>query len=85
MAIFAAALCKSCPAQVFWAETDRGKRMLVDAVPVAKGGNLRVTERDGKAPLATVVAPHLRFGTTLHISHFATCVNARQHRRRGAA
>lgn len=70
-----AGLCKSCPAAVFWAETERGRRMLVDADPVYTG-SLRITQRPGMPPLAVVVPAHKRFGVKLN-----TCSNAAGHRR----
>lgn len=78
------AVCKSCPAPVFWAETVTGKPMLVDAEPV-RGGNLRLEQRPGRAPIAYVVAKHIAWGQTLHVSHFSTCPQAGSHRKRGAA
>ena len=36
--------CKSCPAQVIWAVTERGKAMPVDAEP-GPGGNVQLVEQ----------------------------------------
>jgi hypothetical protein len=59
--------CRSCRALVFWAETSRGKRMLVDEKRVAEG-NVKVTWRElydeplaivlGSAGLALAQAEH---------------------------
>lgn len=73
--------CKSCPALVIWAVTERGKRMPVDPDP-APGGNVLLTEQYGQLT-AVVVPAHRAFGRTdLRMSHFVTCPNADQHRRR---
>lgn len=73
--------CKSCPAQVIWAVTERGKRMPVDVDPMP-GANVLLTEQYGQLT-AVVVKPHRAFGRTdLRTSHFVTCPAADQHRRR---
>jgi len=75
--------CKSCPAQVIWAETERGKAQLVDAQPV-QGGNIRLTAREGRPPLSQVVPADRAFGRTdLRLAHFVTCPQAAAHRRKG--
>lgn len=74
--------CRSCGASIRWAITERsGKRIPVDAEPVAEGGNLLLTTDD--PPIARVVSVDqlviddgVRF-----VSHFATCPNADAHRR----
>lgn len=65
--------CRSCGEPVIWALTQREKRMPVDVVPVV-GGNIEL-----ETPLATYVqkSDKLRY-----VSHFATCVDADQHRKR---
>ena len=71
--------CKSCGAAIRWYRTPAGKRMPVDAEP-ASDGNLVI--------LAGVVQPiqaDLFRGIPSgprYISHFATCPNARKHRRK---
>lgn len=77
--------CRSCPAVIVWAVTERGKAMPVDAVPCA-AGNVALVAREGRAPLAKVLGVAARFGRTdLHTSHFVTCPNASQHRRRSTS
>lgn len=69
------ATCGSCPAEIVWAETERGRRIPLDARPVADG-NLALV--DGVALAATKApsdAPRYR-------SHFVSCPNAERHRRR---
>lgn len=62
--------CRSCGQYVVWMKTQRGKNMPVDAESVDEG-NLDYDE-DGK-PL---------FDRKQHISHFDTCPNADEHRKR---
>jgi hypothetical protein len=51
--------------------------MPVDRDPVDSGGNIRL-EHHGDEVLAVYVQP----GDGTHVSHFATCPNAEEHRRR---
>lgn len=82
--------CRSCKARVVWVETEAkpdkpGRRMPVDADPanptlamVVEGGNLVFTGQttgDG-----TPIVRYVKGGR--HVSHFATCVNAKQHRKK---
>lgn len=83
------ATCESCGADILWTYTETGKRMPVDAHPVA-GGNLIVTTGQGeRADLlrASVVGSTIDLTNPYdtgvrHLSHFATCPNANQHRKR---
>ena len=64
-----------------WALTEAGKRMPLDPDPV-DGGNIVLTreaESNG-TPLAAYVPADP--GVMRHVSHFATCPNADQHRKR---
>lgn len=74
-------VCRSCRAPIVWAETAGGKRMPVDAEP-APLGNIALTELDDGRVHASVVAEGAVLLTEqpLHLSHFATCPNADQHR-----
>ena len=76
--------CTSCNANIIWATTAAtGKAMPVDVEP-HPGGNVLLTERVGRSPLAEVVAPgqdSLIAGEPLRRSHFVTCPQADQHRR----
>lgn len=78
--------CKSCGAPIIWIKTFSGKAMPVDAGGIdffadPEGKELFVT--DGGAVVhgvrAEEGAEHTHRG---YISHFATCPNADQHRRR---
>lgn len=69
-----ASRCTSCGAAIVWARTDTGRSMPLDPDPV-EGGNVQL----GADGVARVVGP--LFGGT-HKSHFATCPQAAQHRRK---
>ena len=76
--------CESCSAGIIWTVTTNAAAMPVDFEP-ADGGNLSLQWRAGKV-LSSVVKPALAFGRTdLRKSHFATCPNAAQHRKRKRA
>lgn len=71
--------CKSCGAKVIWAKNEKsGKPMIFDVEPV-DGGQWVVKEG---------VAYYVKKENVLdgkmrgHVSHFATCPNARSHRRK---
>lgn len=70
--------CGSCNAPVIWVRTSTGKRMPVDAAPVPNGniilnGGQAVYTQAG----CTIGAPDGK----LYVSHFATCPNAKKHRK----
>ena len=88
------AVCKSCGSRVVWVRTEaKGNRparmMPLDATEdgqalVATTGNVVLigTEPDGRTPTARVVARN----QGKHVSHFATCPHAKEHRKaKGAA
>jgi hypothetical protein len=62
--------CRSCGADIFWAETARGARMPIDA----KGEARVVLEGEPGAQRAVV--------RQTYVSHFATCAHAAEHRKR---
>lgn len=70
--------CRSCGAPLIWGVTAQGKRMPVDAMP-----QKRITLEPARPghedlpPLAEVV--------DTYVSHFATCPNADQHRKKAPA
>jgi hypothetical protein len=69
------ATCSSCGAEIIWAKTESGKAMPLDAAPSASG-NLILT--DG-------VVKHVGrgfVGCSKYTSHFATCAQADQHRKK---
>lgn len=74
--------CSSCAAPIMWAKVTRsGARIPIDADPVA-GGNVRVVAGDRVEVLTKAEAEAAeRAGVPLHVSHFATCPDAREHRK----
>lgn len=70
------ATCTSCGRDIIWCKTPQGKRMPVDAEPV-KGGNLRLEDVQDEGPCVYCT----KAGEGTHVSHFATCPNAAQHRK----
>lgn len=70
--------CKSCGAPIQWVKTDRGKAMPLDPEPVP-GGNVVVSKEPGEEPVAHVCEPNEH---SAYVSHFATCPNAKKHRRK---
>jgi hypothetical protein len=80
--------CRSCHAPILWAMTASGKRMPMDPDPVATG-TFALTLDDPPTAIhapATVPAGTVRLGAdgfpARFTSHFATCPNASQHRRK---
>lgn len=75
--------CRSCQAPVKWARTEARKNMPLDVDPatgellVASDGNVVVTGWEGPLRLVRVVPA----GEGQHRSHFASCPNAKEHRR----
>jgi hypothetical protein len=86
-------VCRSCKAPVTWVRTEGGNSMPVDAEPV-DSGNIVLSHRIvGQPPLALYqsrdMIEQLRRESAareeplrLFRSHFASCPNARQHRKR---
>lgn len=72
--------CRSCKAPIVWAQTWRGNRMPVDAVPVQadEGGNLYFEAGVVRHVLPGIV---LDPAIDLFTSHFATCPNADEWRK----
>lgn len=66
--------CRSCGASLFWATTERGKKMPVDAVP-NPSGNVAVREINGSV-FATVDDNRQGSLWGRYTSHFATCPDA---------
>lgn len=70
--------CRSCDAEILWCKTLVGnKNMPVDPIPVP-GGNLELQIVRGRQ---LVVVHPSDPEITRHVSHFATCPNAKEHRR----
>lgn len=75
--------CKSCGASIVWALSTGGKRIPIDVEP-SRDGNVRLTFDDGAS--TERIARVVQKGSLpdLHTSHFATCPQAAQHRRKGS-
>lgn len=81
--------CRSCRAKIVWATTEQGKSMPVDAEPV-EGGNVYYLDQKSSPPRVRVLAdpqPTLEEGVDSadglrYVSHFATCPQAEQWRKR---
>lgn len=77
-----AAWCKSCPEPVFWAGTESGRRLLVNAGPHPDGNLLIVTTDLTGGPVVRVVGVHDRTpDMVLYRPHFATCPNSADYRK----
>lgn len=73
--------CRSCGAEIIWIKMGSGKRMPCDKDPVTftrGGGPESFVTPEGKVERGK----RSKEGLTGYISHFATCPNANQHRRR---
>jgi hypothetical protein len=77
--------CRSCGAEIIWARTERGSRMPMDARRVMGNDKNLFVLRDHHSPEGplAIAAWGLDWRSDPHYrSHFATCPNADQHRRR---
>ena len=77
------ATCRSCQGSIEWATMPTGRLMPIDALP-DPSGNLAVKRDERRELRGRVVtdAEPLRGDEKPATSHFATCPNADQHRRR---
>ncbi len=74
------ARCRGCGANIYWAESTRGKAIPLDAEP-AEGGNLVLQRRLDGVLVAMVVKADEMPGAPRFVSHFSTCVDAAKFRR----
>jgi hypothetical protein len=74
--------CRSCSAPIRWGTTYEGARIPLD-FDAAATGNIRWFD-DGRIDVlnAKRARVYRQLGVPLYVSHFATCPNAAQHRRR---
>lgn len=85
---FTTASCASCKADIIWClDATTGKRFPIDALPVI-GGNVRAIARSGMPPQSKVIGAVIDLfddtdDGTRYVSHFATCPNAGDWRKRG--
>lgn len=70
------ARCRSCGAEIIWCRTSKGKAMPVD-VNKRDDGNLILTDVDGDT-----VVEYVPKGQGDHVSHFVTCGQADQWRKK---
>ncbi|MCK9250043.1 MAG: hypothetical protein M0P31_13850 [Solirubrobacteraceae bacterium] len=70
--------CRSCGAPIRWGITQSGRRIPLDPDPTPDG-NVRL-HPDGTAEVLSAYGLTVNAGP-LHLSHFATCAQADQHRR----
>jgi hypothetical protein len=76
--------CRSCGAPVRWVRTVNGKTMPLDPDPTPDGNIIAVVEPGG-GRVAQVIGKDDLIDESVprYKSHFATCPNADQHRKRG--
>jgi hypothetical protein len=72
--------CRSCNRSIIWTETEKGKKMPVDAEPVLNG-NIDLWTSGDKVTAAYTA---MDASTKRYISHFVTCKFAAQHRKKRA-
>ncbi len=72
--------CRSCGASIVWVVTEHGKKMPIDAQPLAwPDGNLELSTV-GAEVRVRVVKERTPDGN-MYRSHFASCKSAAQHRK----
>lgn len=74
--------CRSCGQKIIWTTTERGKHMPVDAEPHPAGNITLIPRADGGATAHVLQKFESAGGAALYRSHFATCVNAADWRRK---
>lgn len=75
--------CRSCGAPIFWAKpVGGGSFMPIDADPVAEGGNIAIVDGAAQVFRGTLLEPPLPEGAPRYVSHFATCPDAKEWRRK---
>jgi hypothetical protein len=72
--------CRSCGKEVIWVRTNTGKTMPVDSKPSPDGNVLLIRDLFGQVESCEVVKKGSK--DELHLSHFATCPQARKWRKR---
>lgn len=73
------ARCRSCAAPLLWAATENGRRIPLDPDPYMGDDPRGLFVLRGKIAIATT--PDAFAGEPVYRSHFATCPNAKEHRR----
>lgn len=80
----APAACSSCAAPIRWVVTLGDKRMPLDVDPHPDGNIVRTVTPDGSVRARVLNGDELPAQETAWRSHFVTCPNAAEHRRRRA-
>ena len=80
------AKCKSCGAKILWVKSFSSHKMMPIDAEATKEGNIALVEREGEETVFHVISgssllKSQREGKRLHTSHFATCPDAKRHRR----
>jgi len=80
------ATCRSCGAEIVWTRTENGSPMPLDPgeFPIVENtqGSILAVAANGKVIRGDRVSDSYEGGYILaRISHFATCPNAKEHRR----
>lgn len=70
--------CRSCGASIVWVTTTNGKKMPVDADPVAARFGFRLDEDGAVVTARFTTAPEP--GEKVYVSHLSTCAYAEEHR-----
>ena len=73
--------CRSCGAPIIWALTKHDRRIPLDPIPVPDG-NINISVDENGQTRSEIVNAPLFSSAPLYVSHFVTCPNAAQHRRR---
>ena len=76
--------CSTCGAPMVWVTTPKGKKMPLDAEPVASGPWVIEGDPEGPDPRVRFIGDAAYTGDR-YTSHFQTCPQAAQHSRRSPA
>jgi len=76
--------CRSCGDRIIWAVTTKGKRIPLDADPVADGNIVIIGMTLHRDPLVSVGLTHgdVPAGEKSYVTHFVTCKDADSWRKR---
>lgn len=74
--------CRSCKARVIWVKTEKGSSMPLDEIEDPEKGNIAVDDQGvGRVLRGSDLDDALAARVKLYTSHFATCPNAKKHRK----
>lgn len=68
--------CKSCKAEIFWAETEKGRPIPIDYAPTDRGNVVIIAPSDPREPLVASMDVKRRKEGPRYTAHFATCPDA---------